>query len=201
MSTALTTRHESALSAPGGFVKIETLEQAMKFAEYIQKSSLVPDAYRGKPADIVIAMQYGMELGLSEMQSLQSVAVINGRPSIWGDAVPAVAMSHPDFEDINDPEPEGADPEKWKAVCTVTRRGRTPKTRTFSTQDAKTAKLWGKAGPWTTNPKVMLMNRARAFAVRAAFPDKMKGMITAEEAIDITPERVEPSEQIGRAHV
>jgi hypothetical protein len=181
MSTALTTRPEA------GFLIIDTFDQAMKVAEYINKSALVPDAYRGKPADIVIAMQYGMELGLSPMQALWSVALINGKPNIYGDALPAVAMTHPAFEDIDDPEPEGNDPEKWIATCTAKRHGRSPKTRTFSTQDAKTAKLWGKAGPWSTNPKVMLMMRARAFALRAQFPDKLKGIITAEEAIDITP--------------
>ena len=181
MSTALTTRPDA------GFLVIDTFEQAQKVADYINKSALVPDAYRGKPADIVIAMQYGMELGLSPMQSLQSVAVINGRPTIWGDALPAVVMQHHDFEDLDAPEPTGSDPETWVASCTVRRRGRTPITRTFSTVDAKLAGLWKKSGPWSQYPKVMLMNRARAFALRAAFPDRMKGIITAEEAIDITP--------------
>jgi hypothetical protein len=188
MSTALTTRPDT------GFLVIDTFDQAIKVAEYVNKSALVPDAYRGKPADIVIAMQYGMELGLSPMQALQSVAVINGKPSIYGDALPAVVMLHPEFEDIDGPEPTGTDPDAWVAICAVKRKGRTPTVRTFSTQDAKTAKLWGKSGPWTTNPKRMLMMRARAFALRDAFPDRMKGLMTTEEAIDITPERVEPSE-------
>jgi hypothetical protein len=181
MSTALTTRPDT------GFLIIDTFEQAKSVAEYINKSALVPDAYRGKPADIVIAMQYGMELGLSPMQSLQSVAVINGKPSIYGDALPAVVMQHPDFEDMDAPEPTGANPDEWMAPCTVKRRGRAPVTRTFSTADAKAAGLWKKAGPWTNYPKRMLMMRARAFALRDAFPDRMKGVTTVEEAIDITP--------------
>jgi hypothetical protein len=188
MSTALTTRPEM------GFLTVDTFDQAIKVADYINKSALVPDAYRGKPADIVIAMQYGMELGLSPMQAIQSVAVINGKPSIYGDALPAVVMQHPDFMDIDASEPAGTEPQQWVATCTVSRRGRTPVTRTFSTADAQLAKLWGKAGPWQQMPKRMLMMRARAFALRDAFPDRMKGIITAEEAIDITPERVEPSE-------
>jgi hypothetical protein len=188
MSTALTTRPDT------GFLVIDTFDQAIKVAEYVNKSALVPDAYRGKPADIVIAMQYGMELGLSPMQALQSVAVINGKPSIYGDALPAVVMLHPDFEDVDAPEPTGSNPEEWVAPCTVKRRGRAPVTRTFSTADAKAAGLWKKAGPWTNYPKRMLMMRARAFALRDAFPDRMKGLTTVEEAIDITPERVEPAE-------
>ena len=68
MSTALTSRPDT------GFLTIDSFDQAIKVADYINKSALVPDAYRGKPADIVIAMQYGMELGLSPMQALQSVS-------------------------------------------------------------------------------------------------------------------------------
>jgi hypothetical protein len=192
MSTALTTRPDT------GFLVIDTFEQAIKVAEYVNKSALVPEAYRGKPADIVIAMQYGMELGLSPMQSLQSVAVINGRPSIYGDALPAIVMLSPDFEDIELQEPEGADPDHWVAVCTVRRHGRAPVVRRFSTADAKIAKLWGKAGPWTTNPKRMLMMRARGFGVRDAYPDRMKGLITAEEAIDITPIAATPPSEPRR---
>jgi hypothetical protein len=55
---------------------------------------------------------------------------------------------------------------------------------TFSVADAKRAKLWGKSGPWTQYPKRMLAMRARGFAIRDAFPDAMRGMITAEEAQD-----------------
>jgi hypothetical protein len=187
MSTALTTRPDA------GFLIIDTFEQAKSVAEYINKSALVPEAYRGNPANIVIAMQYGMELGLSPMQALQSVAVVNGRPSLWGDALPGLIISEPDCEGIDSPEPEGTDPEKWVAVCTVLRRGRPPVKRSFSKKDAETAGLWGQ-NTWKKYPKRMLMMRARAFAIRDAYPDRMKGIITAEEAIDITPERVEPAE-------
>jgi hypothetical protein len=55
---------------------------------------------------------------------------------------------------------------------------------TFSVMDAKQARLWGKQGPWQQYPKRMLAMRARGFAIRDAFPDAMKGMITAEEAQD-----------------
>jgi hypothetical protein len=187
MSTALTTRPDA------GFLIIDTFEQAKSVAEYINKSALVPEAYRGNPANIVIAMQYGMELGLSPMQALQSVAVVNGRPSLWGDALPGLIISEPDCEGIDSPEPEGTDPEKWVAVCTVLRRGRPPVKRSFSKKDAETAGLWGQ-NTWKKYPKRMLMMRARAFAIRDAYPDRMKGLTTVEEAIDITPAAPPPSE-------
>ncbi len=195
--TALATRHqESALAVAEsrGFFVIESFKQAIEVAEYINKSQLVPDAYRGKPADIVIAMQYGMELGLSPLQALQSVAVINGKPSIYGDAVPAIVVGLPECEDIIEQEAQGEVPEQWVATCTVKRRGKEPKTRSFSWLDAKRAGLASKKGPWQDYPKRMLLMRARGFAIRDAFPDRMKGMILAEEAMDYPEPPSTPSE-------
>jgi hypothetical protein len=70
------------------------------------------------------------------------------------------------------------------AVCVAHRRGRTPVTVKFSVEDAKRAGLWGKTGPWQAYPKRMMQMRARGFALRDAFPDVLKGLITAEEAQD-----------------
>jgi hypothetical protein len=64
------------------------------------------------------------------------------------------------------------------------RRGQPPERRTFSVADAKRAKLWFKAGPWTTYPDRMLQMRARGFAIRDTFPDALRGVIIAEEAQD-----------------
>jgi hypothetical protein len=61
----------------------------------------------------------------------------------------------------------------------------------FSVTDAKKAQLWGKGGPWSQYARRMLQMRARGFALRDAFPDVLRGLITAEEAQDYpTPEPV-----------
>ena len=68
------------------------------------------------------------------------------------------------------------------AICMVLRSGRSePITRTFSIDDAKRAGLWQKPGPWTDYPDRMLMMRARAFALRDAFPDVLMGLYLREE--------------------
>jgi len=75
----------------------------------------------------------------------------------------------------------------------------------FSVADAKKAGLWGKAGPWQQYPKRMLQMRARGFALRDAFPDVLRGVISAEEAADIpapdtfTGRTIEPIEPIDTA--
>jgi len=155
-----------------------TLGEAMQFSELMAKSSMVPKAYQGKPEDILVACQWGAEIGLSPLQALQNIAVINGKPSVYGDAALALVQNSPTCEDIQE-SIEGE-----TAICTALRRGRTPVTVRFSVDDAKRAGLWGKQGPWTQYPKRMLQMRARGFALRDAFPDVLKGLITAEEAQD-----------------
>jgi hypothetical protein len=71
------------------------------------------------------------------------------------------------------------------AVCQTSRKGKDANVvGRFSVADAKRAGLWGKSGPWTQYPKRMLQLRARGFALRDAFPDVLKGLVTAEEAQD-----------------
>ena len=62
----------------------------------------------------------------------------------------------------------------------------------FSKEKAMNAKLWGKDGPWKTYPERMLKMRARGFALRDAFADRLKGIITAEEARDYPSKEERP---------
>lgn len=165
-----------------GFAPV-TLDEAMKFSEMLAKSSMVPRQYQGKAEDILVACQWGREIGLAPMQALQNIAVINGKPSVYGDAAMALVQASPVCENIEE-YMEGEGTENPVAVCIAHRKGRSPVKVTFSVQDAVRANLWGKQGPWTQYPKRMMQMRARGFALRDAFPDVLKGLITAEEAQD-----------------
>jgi hypothetical protein len=165
-----------------GFAPV-TLDEAMKFSEMLAKSSMVPRAYQGKAEDILVACQWGREIGLAPMQALQNIAVINGKPSVYGDAAMALVQASPVCEDIEEFF-EGEGTANPIAVCVAKRKGRKPVTVKFSVEDAKRAGLWGKQGPWQAYPKRMMQMRARGFALRDAFPDVLKGLITAEEAQD-----------------
>jgi hypothetical protein len=164
--------------------------EAMQFSEMLASSSMVPKAYQGKPNDVLVCVQWGYEMGLAPMQALQNIAVINGKPSVYGDAMMALVQSSPVCEDIEEYF-EGEGTTNPVAVCVAKRKGRKPVVTKFSVEDAKRAGLWGKGGPWTAYPKRMLQMRARGFALRDAFPDVLKGMITAEEAQDY-PDEAKP---------
>lgn len=162
------------------------LAEAMRFAEILAKSGMVPKEYVEKPEAIVVAIQMGMEVGLQPMQAIQNISVINGRPSIWGDGALALVKTHPEFEYIKEDDLE-AIRKNSKAVCSIKRRGQPEVKVTFSVEDAKMAGLWGRTGPWTTYWPRMLQMRARGFAIRDSFPDALKGIILREEAMDIPP--------------
>jgi len=163
----------------------KSLSEAMEFSKTLAQSGLVPDAYRGKPANILVAIQWGYEVGLPPMQALSNINVINGKATLWGDALVAVCKKHPDYYGMKE----------WlegdTAYCSVKRKVKDTveeTVREFSIADATKAGLMNKAGAWKSYPKRMLAQRARGFALRDAFPDAIKGIITTEEAVDYPDE-------------
>jgi hypothetical protein len=177
----------------GNWLTATTMEQAIKVAEMLAKSTLVPKAYHGQPANVLVAMAYGESFGMQPLQAMQSVAVVNGMPGLYGDGLLAVCRSCPAWEWMT----EAVDGET--AICTAKRRNEPEVTATFSVADAKRAQLWGKAGPWTQYPMRMLAMRARAFALRNLYADVLRGMGSAEELQDIPTEM--PAVQVEPARI
>lgn len=164
-----------------------TITEAIQFSEMLAKSQMVPRQYQNKPEDIMVAVQWGYEIGLAPLQALQNISVINGKPSVYGDAAMALVQASAVCDGIEEHIEHEGTPNPI-AVCIAKRKGRNPVIARFSVEDAKRAGLWGKQGPWQAYPKRMLQMRARGFALRDAFPDVLKGLITAEEAQDYPQE-------------
>jgi hypothetical protein len=159
--------------------------EAMEMATFISQSELCPKGYRGKAQDCLLAYEFGASLGLSWMQALRSVAIINGVASLWGDAVPALILGSGECDRFHETDVGTPFEDSYAAVCTIRRKGLADEVvRSFSVADAKAAGLWGKSGPWTQYKKRMLQLRARGFATRDSFADKLSGLILAEEAQD-----------------
>jgi hypothetical protein len=186
-----------------------TLDHAMAAGKVIIESGFAPKGY-DRPQAVVVACAMGARLGLDPFSAMAGIAVVNGRPTLYGDAMLAVCQSHPQFEDIS--EQVTGTGESMAASVVVKRKGRSPYTSTFAVADAKQANLWGKQGPWSQQPKRMLMMRARAFALRGAFADALAGFHAREEmedseVIDVTatatvrPATPEPARIVAPADV
>lgn len=162
----------------------QSLDEAFRVAHAIAASGLAPKGL-DRPEQVLVAIMAGAELGFAPFQAMQSFAVINGKPNIWGDALPALLWSNgfklKEWFD-NDDEPT-------KAFCRITRPDGEVIERTYSLTDAKKANLLGKQGPWQTNQKRMLQMRARSFGARDGASDVLRGMHVAEEVQDYQPFR------------
>lgn len=169
-----------------GSLAPQSFGEAVEFSKMLARSGMVPKDYNGKPEAIMVALQWGAEVGLGPLQALNGISIINGKPALWGDAALALVRGHPACTGIREgTEGEG---DAMLGFCEVTRGKEPPQRRTFSVADAKKAGLWGKAGPWQQYPARMLQLRARGFAIRDVFPDALRGVITVEEAQDIPAE-------------
>ncbi len=208
----------SAIATQSSFLVPASIAEVRELADIIAGSELAPPNYRGKPDNCTVAILMGMDLGLSPMQALQNLSVINGRPSLWGDAVPAVIMQHHQFADMlelsneqvqglirriaiekRSPTPlESAIIEDCKgrptpfAVCGIQRRGRAPVVQIWTQEMAIKAGLWGK-DVWAKYPDRMLKMKARSWASRDGFPDALRGIGIRDDGGDgfgLDPEKI-----------
>jgi hypothetical protein len=128
---------------------------------------------------------------------MESMAVVNGRVMIWGDAPLAIARQHPQwdesgFGELLEYEKNGGTLKG--AVCFTKRKDGYKRETHFTIDQAKQAKLWGKAGTWTFYPERMLMFRARGYALRDNFGDALKGLAIRET---FDEDEVKPVESNG----
>lgn len=181
-----------------------TLEEYKELAKIFSSSSMCPKSFRkntgeANQADILIAMLAGAELGIRPNQAVQNIAVINGKPSLYGDAPKALVMSHPDCEYIKEWIDGDFSNESCVAHCLFKRKNHPEVSFSFSVKDAVRAGLWKKAGPWTTYPLRMLQLKARNFCLRDGAPDILLGLSVIEDENVIegefrrSPSRIEES--------
>ena len=162
------------------------LADRMEYAKALAPSDLLPKQYRGNPANVLIAIEYGRALGLEPMAAIQGVHIVEGKPTasaqligalvrnaghrlrVQGDDTGAVAV----IVRADDPEFE------FRAEWTMDR--------------AKTAGLAGKS-VWRQYPAAMLKARAITEVARDACPEILSGVAyTAEElGHDDAPKRVD----------
>lgn len=167
--------------APVAALVPQTLEEAFRLSSALAASGMAPKGI-DRPEQIMVAIMAGAELGLAPFQSLQSFAIVNGRPALYGDGLMAVARQH------------GVRVKEWiegagdaaVAHCEVTRPDGEIIARTFTVAQARKAGLWGKSGPWTQYPERMLGMRARAWALRDGCADMLRGIQVREEVEDYT---------------
>lgn len=164
-----------------------SLAEVMDFARLVAAAGLARTG-QTRPEQVACAILHGLEVGLTPLQALQGVTVINGRAGLDGDAALALVMASGLCVEWTE-RMEGEGDARRAVVCSA-RAGQSRREHAFSVLDAKRAGLWTKPGPWSQYPERMLRYRALGFHVRDVYPDVVRGLVTAEELRDY-PRRVE----------
>lgn len=182
-----------------------TFEQQIEVAKVIAQSGMVPERYKDKYQAVMVALQFGREVGLPGLQALQSIYIVNGQPALYGDGSLAVCMRHPAWQGKKEPKLSQIMADKI-ATVTVYRKGCVEVTQDFSLQNAIDAGLYYEDGgaslgkdkwkyeksAWAKWWPRMLLWRARGFALRDQYADALKGIACAEEIEDYLTTKGEP---------
>lgn len=164
-----------------GHATITSLDQVMRIARMLWAAGIKPGGCESE-AQVTVAVLAGMEAGLTIGQTCKGVYVVNGVPSLWGDIAWGLVIASGKMAAHRE-WTEGAG-DDLTACIMVERRGEAPIERRFSRAQAAAAGLVTK-GPWRAYLPRMLQMRARALAMRDAFPDVLVGLSIAEEQQDI----------------
>lgn len=149
-----------------------------------------------RPEEAAVILLTGRELGLSPMQSLRGIYVVNGAPVLSSDLLVAVVR-------------RSGLCASWRVVestpdaCTITtiRQGESESTtKTWTMLDAKRAQVTGKP-IWSQYPAQMLRHRCAADLAREVYPDVVLGLYTPEEmdSVEREPARREPVQVVVAA--
>lgn len=168
-------------------LQVTDLESLWRVSTYIAKSGLAPKGIES-PEAIFVAIEMGLEIGLPPMAAIQNIAVINGRPAVFGDIPLALVRSSGMLQDYYEEEVGKRNEDSWGFRCVCQRVGCKSAASTFTVADAKRAGLWG-TNTWSKYPQRMLMFRARGYLLRDQFGDVLKGVKTVEELEGESAER------------
>jgi hypothetical protein len=153
-----------------------SLDEVNSLAETLSKSTLLPEALKGKTADIAVQVLAGAELGLAPMASIRGVHIVQGKPLLAADTMVALCLSSGLAEYFSCVE-ETAD----KVTYETKRMGSPhPQRATWSDEDTKTAGLNTKDN-WRLHKKQMRRARAKAILARDVYPDVLAGCFDPDE--------------------
>ena len=174
-----------------------SIDEVTTLAEVLSKSTLLPDALRGKIPDIVVSILAGQELGLGAMASIRGVHVVQGKPVLSADTMVALVLSSGLAEYFICVEDTDA-----RVTYETKRRGAPAVQRaSWTREDTKRAGLNTKDN-WRLYERQMMKARCRAILARDAYPDVLAGCYDADsDELQRAPVVSAPREEIADAEI
>lgn len=156
----------------------EAASAAGTLGSALSKTSFVPKDFRGKPEECAAAILFGDEIGLSPMQSLQSIYVISGKPALYARAMLAIVLAAGH---------EVVTIHKTDKAVTVKGRRRGSDTwieEQWTTERARRAGYTSNKR-YELDPQSMLLARAMADVCRQIAPDALAGLSYSVEELEL----------------
>lgn len=158
-----------------------TFDQALRMAEQLAPSTLLPEALRKRPADVLLTIMAGQELGLSPIASIRGIHIIEGRPAVSADLMVALVKRSPlcvYFREVSSDD--------TMAIYETQRKGDPPQRASFTIEQARRAKLLDRGrdpsmNNWNRFPAAMLRARAKSALARSVYEDLLFGCYTPDE--------------------
>lgn len=183
------------MALTGYALKPTTFKELIELCTILSRSTFIPKAYQGQVGDIVAASQMGARFGWDPLTSLQSIAVVNGTPTVWGDALRALVFSDPNFSGVKEEELKGTKPEEQGYRCTLSHKTRGDLTEVFTMDMAQKAGLTNSMA-YKNHPMSMCRRRAFGRCANAWFPEATKGLYTREIVEESQPQPVDVTNSV-----
>lgn len=180
---------EQAAVLPGNvWQNKEAFNQALRAAQMLSQSSLVPQNYQGKPQDCFIAVEMAARMNTSPIFIMQNLYVVKGKPSWAGQACMAMINACGKFRDVKHVYTGEKGTENRGCYVTATRisDGETVNGTEVTLALAR-AEGWLSNSKWKNMPEQMLGYRAASFFARMYCPEALMGLQTYEEVEDVQP--------------
>lgn len=166
-----------------------TLAEQVSYAQSVAKAGILPQAYKGRPADIIVAMGLGQSMGLSPMESVYRINVIQGKPTASAELIASQVRKAGHRLRIR------KDEKKMSVTCTIYRAD-DPEFPFEVTRDKAWADRMGLSGKdnYKKQPLTMLTWRAITACAREACPEALYGVAYTPDEMDDMPSAPMPVE-------
>lgn len=188
-STELAVQEQRYELSSGTFATIENFKEIFDIGKMFASSTLVPQAYQGKPMDCTIAVDMANRMGVSPMMVMQNLYVVQGKPQWSGQACMSLINASGKYKNVRPVYfgEKGTDERgcRIEAVCIAT--GDIVTGTDVTINMAKDEGWYGKSGSkWKTMPEQMLAYRAATFFARVYIPNSLMGVYVEGESEDIS---------------
>lgn len=161
---------------------------AQRQAMALSKSDLVPDAYKGKPANVMIALELAQRLGCSALSIMQSLFIVKGKPGFSGQFLIGLVNASPRFEPLQF-EIIGSDARKKDyriRAWAISKQTGERCNGAWIDYPMVEGEGWLKQNPkWVNMPELMFHYRAGSFFTRVFAPEISLGLLSREEFEDL----------------